>query len=310
MLTSAWVSSENCSWAQIAAAVGVMLFRRAAHAVPRRRRRVLDHLFIVSPRRGMAGHSKWQNIKHTKARTDGAAQKIISRRTREITAAARAARAAGGATTLEELKADPRFAAALQAARSANVPRATLDRTIDKALGIGGEEDAEEEVVYEGVGPGGVSFIVETLTDNRNRTAAAVRSLFSKNGGTLGQDGSVSWAFDSQTRLKVAVAGGGEDDDAVEAVMDLAMGADGVEDVVDDPDGGGTVEIFVGGAFSADATALATELGAGNHSITEMEHVRRPTVLVDCEEEAHEAFLAALEDAEEVIRWHHNREGQ
>ena len=162
----------------------------------------------------MAGHSKWANIKHRKARQDAKRAKVWTKVIRELTVAARL----GGGDADD----NPRLRAALDNALSVNMPRDTVDRAI--ARGVGGLEGEDvEELVYEGYGPGGVAVLVEVMTDNRNRTVAAVRHAFSKYGGKLGIDGSVAYLFSK--RGVVNLVGADED-----AVMELAIEA-GAEDV-------------------------------------------------------------------------------
>lgn len=168
----------------------------------------------------MAGHSKWANIKHRKARQDAKRAKVWTKVIRELTVAARL----GGGDPDD----NPRLRAALDNALSVNMPRDTVDRAI--ARGVGGLEGGDvEELVYEGYGPGGVAVLVEVMTDNRNRTVAAVRHAFSKHGGKLGTDGSVAYLFTK--RGVVNLVGADED-----AVMELAIdaGADDIDAEDDD----------------------------------------------------------------------------
>src|SRR5690242_16328319 len=135
----------------------------------------------------MAGHSQFKNIMHRKGAQDKRRAKIFTKIIRELTTAARSG--------LPDPNSNPRLRAAVALARSANMPKDTVDRAIRR--GAGGEEgDAFEEVRYEGYGPGGVAIIVEALTDNRNRTASDVRAAFTKAGGSLGETNSVSFLFD------------------------------------------------------------------------------------------------------------------
>ena len=134
----------------------------------------------------MAGHSQFKNIMHRKGRQDAKRAKTFTRLVREVQVAARM-----GAP---DPAFNPRLRSALLAARAANVPKENVERAIKR--GSGGEGEDLEEVRYEGYGPGGVAVIVETLTDNRNRTAADIRSAFSKLGGSLGETGSVAFQFD------------------------------------------------------------------------------------------------------------------
>ena len=133
----------------------------------------------------MAGHSKWANIKHRKARQDASRGKIWTKVIREITVAAK-----DGPDPAD----NPRLRLALEKANSANMPKDTIKRAIEKGSGTG-ETGVLEEIIFEGYGPGGVAILVETMTDNRNRTVSDVRHAFSKYGGNLGTDGSVSYLF-------------------------------------------------------------------------------------------------------------------
>ncbi|HMB59066.1 MAG TPA: YebC/PmpR family DNA-binding transcriptional regulator, partial [Xanthomonadales bacterium] len=136
----------------------------------------------------MAGHSKWANIQHRKKAVDAKRGKIFTRINRELAVAARE----GGS----DPAANPRLRLAIDKANAANMPKDTMERAIKKAAGEL-EGVNYEEIRYEGYAQGGVAVLVETLTDNRNRTVAAVRHAFSKHGGNLGTDGSVAYLFDS-----------------------------------------------------------------------------------------------------------------
>ena len=133
----------------------------------------------------MAGHSKWANIKHRKARQDASRGKVWTKVIREITVAAK-----GGPDPND----NPRLRLALEKANAANMPKDTIKRAIEKGSGTG-ETGQLEEIIFEGYGPGGVAILVETMTDNRNRTVSDVRHAFSKYGGNLGTDGSVAYLF-------------------------------------------------------------------------------------------------------------------
>ena len=133
----------------------------------------------------MAGHSKWANIKHRKARQDASRGKIWTKVIREITVAAKDG---------PDPNDNPRLRLALEKANSANMPKDTIKRAIEKGSGTG-ETGSLEEIIFEGYGPGGVAILVETMTDNRNRTVSDVRHAFSKFGGNLGTDGSVAYLF-------------------------------------------------------------------------------------------------------------------
>ncbi len=166
----------------------------------------------------MAGHSKWANIKHRKGRQDALRGKIATKIAREITVAVRL----GGADPALNMK----LKLALQKAKENNVPKDNIQRAITKGQG-NAEGGHYDEIRYEGYGPGGIAVIVDTLTDNKNRTAAGVRHLFSKYGGNLGETGSVNWIFDFKGVFLVDSA---ESPLNEEELMLLALDA-GAEDV-------------------------------------------------------------------------------
>jgi YebC/PmpR family DNA-binding regulatory protein len=169
----------------------------------------------------MAGHSKWANIKHKKAKEDAKRGKVFTKLIREITVAARL----GGG----DKDSNPRLRAAISTALSNNMTRDTIDRATLKGAG-GGDEGNVEEIRYEGYGPAGVAIMVDCMTDNRNRTVGEVRHAFSKSGGNLGTDGSVAYMFEKKGVISF--------DDSVDedALMEAALEA-GAEDVVTHEDG-------------------------------------------------------------------------
>ncbi len=169
----------------------------------------------------MAGHSKFKNIMHRKGAQDKKRSAMFSKLSREITVAAKM-----GAPDPDM---NPRLRVAVLAAKAQSMPKDNIQRAIDKATG--GDAENYEELRYEGFGPGGVSLIVEALTDNRNRTVTNVRTIFSKNGGNLGAPGSVSHAFDRLGLISYP-ASAGSDDDVLEAAIDA-----GADDVESDEDG-------------------------------------------------------------------------
>lgn len=173
----------------------------------------------------MAGHSKWANIKHRKARQDAKRAKVWSKVIRELTVAARL----GGANPSD----NPRLRAAIDNALTVNMPKDTMDRAIARGAG-NSDEGTLDEITYEGYGPGGVAFLVETMTDNRNRTVAAVRHAFTKYGGSLGTTGSVAFQFD---RRGVLHFDRNADEDFI---MELALDS-GAEDVESDEEGNSVV---------------------------------------------------------------------
>ncbi len=164
----------------------------------------------------MAGHSKFKNIQFRKDRQDSVRSKLFSKLSRDITIAAKSG--------LPDPKDNARLRLAIANARAESMPKDNIDRAIKKAQG--GEVDTYEEIRYEGFGPGGVGLIVEILTDNRNRAAANVRSLFTKNGGAMGETGSVAFMFDRVGRI-VYPAKVATDDAMMEAAIEA--GADDVE---------------------------------------------------------------------------------
>lgn len=202
----------------------------------------------------MAGHSKWANIKHKKAKEDAKRGKIFTRLIREVTVAARM----GG----EDQASNPRLRTAVQAAFAANMPKDTIERAIKR--GAGGEEGANvEEVRYEGYGPSGVAVMVDCMTDNRNRTVAEVRHAFSKCGGNLGTDGSVAYLFSKQGLIHFEP---GQDEDVV---MEAALEA-GAEDIETQEDG--AIDVTTSAeAFSNVVDAMAAAgLKADNAEITQV----------------------------------------
>lgn len=166
----------------------------------------------------MAGHSKWANIQHRKGRQDAQRGKMFTKLVRELTVSARL----GGG----DPAGNPRLRAAIIAARAASMPNDNINRAIEKGSGAG-DTDSWEEINYEGYGPGGVAVLVETMTDNRNRTTADVRHIFSKSGGNLGETGSVNWQFERQGFVTIGKEGRSE-----EEVAELAIesGAEDYED--------------------------------------------------------------------------------
>ena len=158
----------------------------------------------------MSGHSKWSTIKRKKGAADAARGKLFTKVIREV---AVAAKAGGG-----DPDTNPRLRSAIQAAKSANMPAANIDRCIKKATGDD-DDTVYEEIAYEGYGPGGVAIYIECLTDNRNRTGPEVRHLMSKRGGNLGKSGVAAAAFNRRGRITVATEGNDEDE-IFEAVLE------------------------------------------------------------------------------------------
>lgn len=169
----------------------------------------------------MAGHSKWSNIKHRKAGQDAKRAKVFTKLIRELTVAAR-----DGGGVVED---NPALRTVVEKAKAAQMPKDTMERAI--ARGAGGEDGSHlESNTYEGYGPGGVAILVETMTDNKNRTVAEVRHAFTRSGGNLGTDGSVAYLFDKKGQI--AFAPGADED----RIMEIAIEA-GAEDVETGEDG-------------------------------------------------------------------------
>ncbi|HUH81694.1 MAG TPA: YebC/PmpR family DNA-binding transcriptional regulator [Solirubrobacteraceae bacterium] len=176
----------------------------------------------------MSGHSKWASIKHKKAVVDSRRGAQFSKLSRAITVAARD----GGGDPVG----NPALELAIRKAKEASMPKDNIERAIAKGAGGGADAEGIESVLYEGYGPGGVALLVEALTENRNRTGAEVRHIFSKNGGSLGEPGSVSYLFDkkgtividgsrySEDQLMVAIEAGAEDITADEDVFEVVTG--------------------------------------------------------------------------------------
>jgi YebC/PmpR family DNA-binding regulatory protein len=169
----------------------------------------------------MAGHSQFKNIMHRKGRQDAMRSKLFSKLSKEITVAAKV----GG----PDPESNPRLRLAVQNAKSQSMPKDNIQRAINKSQG--GEGDNYEEIRYEGYGPGGVAVIVEALTDNRNRSATNVRTAFTKNGGNLGETGSVSFMFDRVGEIIYKPEAG-----SAEAILEAAIEA-GADDVTSDENG-------------------------------------------------------------------------
>ncbi|MEH6401780.1 MAG: YebC/PmpR family DNA-binding transcriptional regulator [Sneathiella sp.] len=183
----------------------------------------------------MAGHSQFKNIMHRKGAQDKKRAKIFAKHIRELTVAAKAG--------LPEPDMNPRLRTAISAARSDNMPKDNIDRAIKRAAGTSDGENYEE-IRYEGYGPSGVAVIVETLTDNRNRTAAEVRAAFTKSGGALGETGSVSFMFehigqivysaaeiDADEIFEVALEAGAENVESTEEMHEITCALGDFNDV-------------------------------------------------------------------------------
>ncbi|MFO6422942.1 YebC/PmpR family DNA-binding transcriptional regulator [Motilimonas sp. KMU-193] len=236
----------------------------------------------------MAGHSKWANIKHRKAAQDAKRGKIFTKLIRELTVASRE----GGS----DPDSNPRLRAAIDKALSNNMTRDTVDRAVKRGAGeLDGQE--LETIIYEGYGPGGTAVMVETMTDNRNRTVASVRHAFSKAGGNLGTDGSVAYLFEK----KGVIAYGEEVDE--DQLMEAALEA-GAEDVISHDDG--SFEVYTAPEdFGSVKDALdACELVALNAEVTMV-----PSTKAELDLDTAPKFMRLidmLEDDDDVQEVYHN----
>ena len=230
----------------------------------------------------MAGHSKWANIKHKKARQDAKRGKVFTKLIREITVAAKL----GGGDPAD----NPRLRLAMDKALAQNMPKDTIERAIERGAGAGDDSNVEE-LTYEGYASGGVAVLVEAMTDNRNRTVAEVRHAFSKHGGNLGTDGSVAYLF---TRQGVISFAPGTDE---EQVMEAALEA-GAEDVDSEEDGSITVITPWEMLGDVNAALVAAGLEPADAEVTMV-----PSTYVPCDEELSESVMKlidALEDLDDV----------
>jgi YebC/PmpR family DNA-binding regulatory protein len=230
----------------------------------------------------MSGHSKWHSIKHKKGALDAKRGKLFTKFIKEITVAARS----GGG----DPDANARLRKAINDAKAGNMPNDTIDRAIRR--GTGEEEGVNyEEITYEGYGPGGVALMVQSMTDNRNRTVAEIRHIFSKNGGNLGESGSVGWMFEKKGYIVVEKAAKSE-----EELFELAIDA-GADDLRDDED---NFEIITSpDAFDAVLTAVK---GAGvDPQVAEIEMVPQNYIKLEgADARQMLKLMEALEDHDDV----------
>ena len=231
----------------------------------------------------MAGHSKWANIQHRKGRQDAVRAKLFSKLSKEITVAAKM-----GDPDPDK---NPRLRLAVKEAKSQSVPKDVIERAIKKSQV--GEGDDYEEIRYEGYGPNGVAVIVEAMTDNRNRTASSVRSTFTKNGGNLGETGSVGFMFERKGEVSYPADVGDAD-----TVMMAAIEA-GAEDVESSEDG------HVIWCADTDLNEVATNLEAELGESESTKLVWKPTTTTEMDLEGMQKLMKlidALEDDDDVQR--------
>ncbi|MCL6622426.1 MAG: YebC/PmpR family DNA-binding transcriptional regulator [Syntrophobacterales bacterium] len=230
----------------------------------------------------MSGHSKWSTIKRKKGALDAKRGKIFSKLAKEITVAARL----GGG----DPSGNPRLRAAIAAAKEENMPKENILRAIRKGTGEEGGGSALEEVYYEGYGPEGVALIVESLTDNKNRTVADVRHLFAKFGGSLGEPGCVAWMFDKKG---VIVFEGVDEDTLLEAALEC-----GAEDLQNT---GGQLEVLTDPATFVEVKE-ALEAKGFKPVLAEIQLRPKTTVSITEEERAQKVLklVEMLEDHDDV----------
>ena len=238
----------------------------------------------------MSGHSKWSNIKHKKEKTDAQRAKIFTKIGKEITIAVKE----GGPDPVSNSKLRDLIAKA----KSNNVPNENIERTIKKAAGA--ENVAYEEITYEGYGPSGVAVIVETTTDNRNRTAGNVRACFSKYHGNLGQTGCVSFMFEKKGQIIITDEDGDIDEDAL---MECALEAGAADFLAEE----GLFEIYT---EPDDLYDVADALAAAGYKAESAEKTLVPTSTVDLTNEDDIKFMGLLierlEDDDDVMNVYHN----
>ena len=238
----------------------------------------------------MSGHSKWSTIKRQKAAGDAKKGQAFTRATRDIMLAARQ----GGANP----EGNFRLRMAIEKARAVGMPKDNIQRAVERASGSG-DGATLEEILYEGYGPGGVSIMVEAATDNRNRTAGEIRSIFTKHGAKLGESGSVQWMFEQKGVLDVESKGKDADE------LSLKMIDAGAEDVVVN-DGVGTITVYTA---PGDTERVKHELERLGERVISAEVSMRPNQTVRVEGPAADKVLRlvdALEELDDVQRVHAN----
>jgi YebC/PmpR family DNA-binding regulatory protein len=237
----------------------------------------------------MAGHSKWAQIKHKKAATDAKRGKQFTKLARAITVAARE----GGG----DPDGNPALATAIQKARDFSMPKDNIQRAIDRGTGAGSGPEAIERVVYEGYGPGGAAILVEALTDNRNRSGAEIRHAFDKNGGSLGEPGSVAWIFDK--RGVVLVDAERYDEEDLLAAVDA-----GADDVGHDGD------LLKVTSDPADLEAVRAALAGAGVEVESADVTMEPKTVVEVGDESEARrlmrLIEALDDHDDVDQVHAN----
>ncbi|HEX3907258.1 MAG TPA: YebC/PmpR family DNA-binding transcriptional regulator [Mycobacteriales bacterium] len=231
----------------------------------------------------MSGHSKWATTKHKKAVVDARRGKLFAKLVKNVEVAART----GGG----DVAGNPTLADAIAKAKGSSVPNENIDRAVRRGAGVDAGGADYESITYEGYGPGGVAVLVECLTDNRNRAASEVRTIFSRNGGSLADPGSVAYLFSRKGVVLVPAAGLGEDD-VLGAVLDA--GAEEVNDLDD------TYEVI---SEATDMHAVRSALEAASIPVESSDVSFLPSVSVPLDDETGRKVLRlvdALEDCDDV----------
>ena len=230
----------------------------------------------------MSGHSKWAGIKHKKAIVDAKRGQIFTKVARELSVATRE----GGPDPASNF----RLRLAMQKAREVNMPADNIERAVQR--GAGGKDGAQlEEIRYEGYGPHGVAVLVDVLSDNRNRTVAAIRNLFTRSGGSLGETNSVGWMFTQQGVIRVAAGAADAETLALELLEAVDPGADG--DIAVDGDG---VIVTVA---PADFEATRAAIEAAGHAVESGDVTMNPSTSVTLDAKQAAAVLRLLDALEE-----------
>ena len=230
----------------------------------------------------MAGHSKWANIKHRKAAVDAKRGKVFTKIIRELTVAAKH----GGS----DAESNPRLRTAITAAKSHNMPNDTIDRAIKRGTGEIGSDEFHE-ISYEGYGPGGSAVLVQTLTDNRNRTVSDIRRIFTKHGGSLGENGCVAWIFDMKGRIAFEKDKVSEDE-----VFEIVLEA-GADDVATED----SELVVITPPEALESVKGAIEKAGLRYESAEVTMIPQNSVKIEGKEAEHMIrLMEALEDSDDV----------
>lgn len=228
----------------------------------------------------MSGHSKWSTIKRQKGAKDEKRGQLFTKLAREITVAARSG--------VPDPEMNFRLRMAVQKARAENLPKDNIDRAIERATGSGGA-DSYDEIYYEGFGPGGIALMVQALTDNRNRTVGEVRSTLTRAGGTLGENGSVSWMFDQVGHIVIER---GEGMDAEEVAL-IAIDSGALDVQVEDEN----IDVYT---ELSDLHTVQEALGNAGIDVSSAEPAMKPTTMLVPETDAAIKAIRLIEKLEDL----------